>query len=39
VLLTENPIVYLYHRKVLIAQTDAVDGLRASAGRLVRVVG
>ena len=39
VLLTENPILYLYHRKVLIAQTTKLDGFVPVPDGLVRVVG
>ena len=36
---TEIPILYLYHRKVLIAQTTRVDGFVPVPDGLVRVVG
>jgi peptide/nickel transport system substrate-binding protein len=39
VLLTETPILYLYHRKVLIAQTTKLDGFVPVPDGLVRVVG
>jgi peptide/nickel transport system substrate-binding protein len=39
VLLTENSIIYLYHRKVLIAQTTRVEGFVPVPDGLVRVVG
>jgi len=39
VLLTENPILYLYHRKVLIAHTTKVEGFKPVPDGLVRVVG
>jgi len=39
VLLTENPIIYLYHRKVLIAQTTKLEGFVPVPDGLVRVVG
>jgi peptide/nickel transport system substrate-binding protein len=39
VLLTEDPILYLYHRKVLIAHTAKLEGFRAVPDGLVRVVG
>jgi peptide/nickel transport system substrate-binding protein len=39
ILLTENPILYLYHRKVLIAQTTKLDGFVPVPDGLVRVVG
>ena len=35
----ENPIIYLYHRKVLIAQTTKLDGFVPVPDGLVRVVG
>jgi len=39
VLLTDDPILYLYHRKVLIAHTAKLDGFKAVPDGLVRVVG
>jgi peptide/nickel transport system substrate-binding protein len=39
VLLTEIPILYLYHRKVLIAQTTRLEGFVPVPDGLVRVVG
>jgi peptide/nickel transport system substrate-binding protein len=39
ILLTESPLIYLYHRKVLIAQTARVDGFVPVPDGLVRVVG
>jgi peptide/nickel transport system substrate-binding protein len=39
VLLTEDPILYLYHRKVLIAHTIKLEGFKAVPDGLVRVVG
>jgi peptide/nickel transport system substrate-binding protein len=39
ILLTENPIIYLYHRKVLIAQTARLEGFVPVPDGLVRVVG
>jgi peptide/nickel transport system substrate-binding protein len=39
ILLTENPILYLYHRKVLIAQTTRLEGFVPVPDGLVRVVG
>ena len=39
ILLTEAPILYLYHRKVLIAQTTQVEGFVPVPDGLVRVVG
>jgi peptide/nickel transport system substrate-binding protein len=39
ILLTDNPILYLYHRKVLIAQTTRVEGFVPVPDGLVRVVG
>ena len=31
--LDDEPILYLYHRKILIAHTDEARGLQADAGR------
>ena len=39
ILISEGPILYLYHRKVLIAQTTKVDGFKPVPDGLVRVVG
>ena len=39
ILLTEIPILYLYHRKVLIAQTTKLEGFVPVPDGLVRVVG
>jgi peptide/nickel transport system substrate-binding protein len=39
VLLTEDPILYLYHRKVLIAHTVKLEGFKPVPDGLVRVVG
>ena len=39
ILLAEDPILYLYHRKVLIAQTTKLDGFVPVPDGLVRVVG
>jgi peptide/nickel transport system substrate-binding protein len=39
ILLTEHPILYLYHRKVLIAQTTRLEGFVPVPDGLVRVVG
>jgi peptide/nickel transport system substrate-binding protein len=39
ILLTETPILYLYHRKVLIAQTTKLEGFVPVPDGLVRVVG
>jgi peptide/nickel transport system substrate-binding protein len=39
VLLADNPILYLYHRKVLIAHTARLEGFKAVPDGLVRVVG
>jgi peptide/nickel transport system substrate-binding protein len=39
ILLTEDPILYLYHRKVLIAHTTKVEGFVPVPDGLVRVVG
>jgi peptide/nickel transport system substrate-binding protein len=39
ILLTEDPILYLYHRKVLIAHTTRVEGFVPVPDGLVRVMG
>ncbi len=39
ILLTEDPILYLYHRKVLIAQTVKLEGFVPVPDGMVRVVG
>ena len=39
ILLTQAPILYIYHRKVLIAQTTRVEGFVPVPDGLVRVVG
>src|SRR3954447_7917213 len=39
VLLADNPIIYLYHRKVLIAQTTKLEGFVPVPDGLVRLVG
>ena len=39
ILLTEDPILYLYHRKVLIAHTTKLEGFVPVPDGLVRVVG
>src|SRR5262245_9625567 len=39
IILADNPKVYLYHRRVLIAHTARLDGYRQMADGLVRVVG
>jgi len=38
-LLTDLPIVYLYHRLVIIAHRDRLEGYRQMPDGLVRVVG
>jgi len=37
--LKDEPIIYLYHRKLLIAQTTKLEGYRQMPDGLVRVVG
>jgi peptide/nickel transport system substrate-binding protein len=39
VILEDDPILYLYHRRVLIAYTARLDGYRAIPDGLIRVVG
>ena len=39
ILLAEDPILYLYHRKVLIAHTTKIEGFVPVPDGLVRVVG
>ena len=39
ILLDEVPIIYLYHRKVLIAHTTKLEGYKQMPDGLVRVVG
>jgi peptide/nickel transport system substrate-binding protein len=39
IILEDDPIVYLYHRRVLIAYTARLDGYRSMPDGLVRVVG
>jgi peptide/nickel transport system substrate-binding protein len=39
VLLTDLPIIYIYHRTLLIAHTKKLDGYRQMPDGLVRVVG
>ena len=38
-ILEDNPRLYLYHRRVLIAHTDRLDGYKQMPDGLVRVVG
>ena len=38
-MLADNPILYLYHRKVIIAHTDRVEGYSQMPDGLVRLVG
>jgi peptide/nickel transport system substrate-binding protein len=38
-MLKEDPIIYLYHRKFLFAQTKKLEGYRPIPDGLVRVVG
>ena len=37
--LKDEPIIYLYHRKLLIAQTTKLEGYRQMPDGLVRVIG
>jgi len=37
--LNDKPIIYLYHRKLLIAHTTKLEGYRQMPDGLVRVVG
>ena len=37
--LAEGTVVYLYHRRVLVALTDKVEGYKQMPDGLVRVVG
>jgi peptide/nickel transport system substrate-binding protein len=39
IVLDENPLIYLYHRRVLIAHTARLEGYRQMPDGLVRVVG
>jgi peptide/nickel transport system substrate-binding protein len=39
IILNDEPIIYLYHRKLLIAHTKALEGYRQMPDGLVRVVG
>ncbi len=39
IILEDDPILYLYHRRVLIAYTARLDGYRAMPDGLIRVVG
>jgi peptide/nickel transport system substrate-binding protein len=39
ILLNDEPIIYIYHRKLLIAHTKKVEGYRQMPDGLVRVVG
>jgi peptide/nickel transport system substrate-binding protein len=39
IILEDNPRLYLYHRRVLIAHTDRLDGYKQMSDGLVRVVG
>ncbi len=38
-ILNDEPIIYLYHRKILIAHTTRLQNYRAMPDGLVRVVG
>ena len=37
--LEENPILYIYHRRILIAHTTRLEGYKQMPDGLVRVVG
>jgi peptide/nickel transport system substrate-binding protein len=37
--LNDEPIIYIYHRKLLIAHTTKLDGYKAMPDGLVRVIG
>ena len=39
VVLNDEPIIYIYHRKLLIAHTAKLEGYRQMPDGLVRVVG
>jgi peptide/nickel transport system substrate-binding protein len=39
IVLNDEPIIYIYHRKLLIAHTTRVEGYRQMPDGLVRVVG
>lgn len=39
ILMAEGPVIYLYHRKMLIAHTSRLDGYKQMPDGLVRVVG
>jgi len=39
IVLYDEPIIYLYHRKLLIAHTKKLEGYRQMPDGLVRVVG
>ena len=39
IILEDNPKIYLYHRRVLIAHTTRLEGYRQMPDGLVRVVG
>ena len=39
IILEDDPILYLYHRRILIAYTARLDGYRAMPDGLIRVVG
>ena len=39
VVLDEEPLLYIYHRKILIAHTNKLDGYKQMPDGLVRVVG
>ena len=39
IVLEDDPILYLYHRKVLIAHTTKLDGYKQMPDGLVRVIG
>ena len=39
IVLNDEPIIYLYHRKLLIAHTTRLEGYRQMPDGLVRVIG
>ena len=39
IVLDDEPIIYIYHRKILIAHTTRLEGYRQMPDGLVRVVG
>ena len=39
IVLNDEPIIYIYHRKLLIAHTNKLEGYRQMPDGLVRVIG